>query len=243
MLQRRTLPPPPPLARFERPALFLDFDGTLIELASAPDAIEVCETLAGKLLDLARRVEGRLAIVSGRSIDNLIGFLGPIATHLAGSHGGHVVSRDGAVILQAEALPAVVGERLTEFSRQHDLLYERKSHGAALHYRNAPQLEEQAHSFAAKVAAEQGLTTKRGKFVIELVRPGADKGGALRLLMQQPDFLGATPVFVGDDVTDEDGMAAAVQFGGCGIAVGDRPLQHASYHLPTVKDVHKWLKL
>lgn len=243
MLQRSTLPPPPPLAEVERIALFLDFDGTLVEIAGDPDAINVAGGLGQGLEALAARLAGRLAVVTGRSIDNLTQFLGPLDLHVAGSHGGHVISGAGEALREAEPLPPAIGEQLGGFAGANGLLYERKAHGAALHYRARPDLEEQAQDFAASLASRHGLATKRGKCVIELVRPGADKGGAVRLLMGQPAFAGATPVFIGDDVTDEDGMAAAAELGGFGIAVGEREFEHASYHLPTVKDVHAWLNL
>lgn len=243
MLQRSTLPPPPPLAELERAALFLDFDGTLVEIAEGPDAIDVGEGLGARLESLARRLEGRLALVSGRSIDNLTEFLGPMSLHLAGSHGGHVQAHDGEVLQEAEPLPPAVGESLGAFAKEHGLLYERKSHGAALHYRSKPELEDEAHRVAGEIASDHGLATKSGKCVIELVRPGADKGGAVRLLMEQVPFSAAVPIFVGDDVTDEDGFAACHTLGGFGILVGDREETAARYCLPTVKDVHEWLKL
>lgn len=243
MLQCSTLPPPPPLSELERPALFLDFDGTLVEIASDPDAIAVAEGLGQRLEMLAKRLSGRLALVTGRSIDNLTQFIGPLAVHVAGSHGGHVLGDTGDALQVSEPLAATIGEQLGGFASENGLLYERKSHGAALHYRARPDLEERAQDFASDLARQHGLTTKRGKCVIEIVRPGADKGGAVRLLMRQPAFAGAIPVFVGDDVTDEDGMATAAELGGFGIAVGDRPFEHASYHLSSVKDVHSWLNL
>ena len=243
MLQRSTLPPPPPLAELKRPSLFLDFDGTLVEIAAEPDGITVDALLGGRLEALAARLDGRLAVVTGRSIDNLTRFLGPVAFQLAGSHGSHVVGSRGETLRTAEPLPDVIGRRLKEFAGQCGLLYECKAHGAALHFRSKPDLEDTAHSFVAELAEAHGLATKHGKCVVELVRPGTGKGGAVELLMGQPIFAAATPIFLGDDVTDEDGMVAAARLGGFGIAVGERRFDQASYHLSTVKDVHKWLNL
>ncbi|GAA4036352.1 trehalose-phosphatase [Parerythrobacter jejuensis] len=243
MLQRSTLPAPTPLLGIERPALFLDFDGTLVDIASNPDAISVADDLGQKLESLSRRLEGRLAVVTGRGIDNLEQFLGSRAMFRAGSHGAHVLTAEGAVLRQAQALPDEVTARLSSFARDHNLLYERKAHGGALHYRTKPELEEQVRGFANDLAQAHDLSAKSGKCVVELVWPGADKGGAVHLLMQQAEFSSCTPIFVGDDVTDDDGMAAAVEHGGFGIAVGERPSNNASYHLDTVKDVHTWLNL
>lgn len=246
METRTSLPAPPSLASLlaERPlALFLDFDGTLVEIAAGPDAIAVPERLGAALHRLATRLGGALALVTGRGIDNLQSFLGPLPLHLAGSHGGHVLAPCGTVLREAEPLPAPVAEALDDFARTNGLLYERKAHGGALHYRARPELEEEAHSFASDLASGHGLATKSGKCVIELVWPGADKGGAVDLLAGRPPFAGTRPVFIGDDVTDEDGFAACARLGGFGIAVGERASSAARYSLAKVKDVHAWLEL
>lgn len=240
------LPDPPSLASLLASgpaALFLDFDGTLVEIADGPDAITVPGGLAGALENLAARLGEALALVTGRSIDNLYDFIGPLPLHLAGSHGGHVLAPGGIPLREAAPLPAPVAEALSSFAEANGLLHERKPHGAALHYRARPELGDGARQFAAGLAQEHDLATKAGKCVIELVRPGADKGGAVDLLMQQSPFAGALPVFIGDDVTDEDGFAACSRLGGFGIAVGERPSNAARYSLASVKDVHEWLEL
>ena len=243
MLQRSTLPIPPPLDGPERLALFLDFDGTLVDIAEGPDAIAVPADLGERLAALSDHLEGRLAIVTGRSLGNLEQFLGSCPVYRAGSHGAHVVTPQGDLLQAAKALPEAVIEQLSAFAQDNGLLYERKPHGGALHYRAQPELEAQVRDISTKIAADHGLAVKTGKCVAELVWPGADKGGAVKLLAQQAAFANAVPVFVGDDVTDEDGMAAAQALGGFGIAVGERPSDAATYHLSNVKDVHTWLKL
>lgn len=243
MLQRSKLPPPPPLKQLGAASLFLDFDGTLIEIANGPDAIEVPGNLARRIEALGLHHAGRLALVSGRSIDNLREFLGPVAVAMAGSHGGHIIDRDGSELRAAEALPETVERSLAEFAQDYGLLYERKAHGAALHYRAKPELEKETQDFAADLAATLGLSTKRGKCVVELVRPGADKGSAVRLLAKRKPFAGATPIFIGDDVTDEDGFAACAELGGFGIVAGDREQTIARYRLNSVEDVYAWLDL
>jgi trehalose 6-phosphate phosphatase len=240
------LPAPPPLASLlaDGPvALFLDFDGTLVEIADGPDAVAVPHLLASGLERLAMRLGGALALVTGRSIDNLHNFLGPLALHLAGSHGADVRSPCGTQLREGAPLPTVVADALGCFAAASGLLYERKAHGGALHYRVRPDLEEEAYRFATGLAEAHGLATKAGKCVVELVWPGADKGGAVDLLSLRPPFAGAAPVFIGDDVTDEDGFAACTRHGGFGIAVGERFSAAARYSLATVKDVHAWLEL
>lgn len=226
-----------------RVALFLDFDGTLVDIAASPDAVILPQRLCERLERLSQRLGGALALVSGRSIENLQNFLGPLAVHLAGSHGGDVRAPDGTALRNGEPVPAPVAEALSRFAAANGLLYEGKPHGAALHYRARPELEPVACDFAAELAKAHGLATKAGKCVIELVWPGADKGGAVNLLAARAPFAGAMPVFIGDDVTDEDGFAACNRLGGFGIAVGERASAGARYHLATVKDVHTWLEL
>lgn len=226
-----------------RVALFLDFDGTLVDIAASPDAVTVPQRLSNRLERLSRHLGGALALVTGRSIENLQNVLGPLALHVAGSHGSDVRAPDGIALRNGEPVPLPVAQALSRFAVANGLLYERKAHGAALHFRVRPELETVAFNFAAELADNHGLTTKAGKCVIELVWPGADKGGAVDLLAARIPFAGAMPVFIGDDVTDEDGFAACTRLGGFGIAVGDRASAAARYHLASVKDVHTWLEL
>lgn len=239
-------PVPPSLASLlldRRVALFLDFDGTLVDIAASPDAVTLPQRMSERLERLSRRLGGALALVTGRSIENLQNFLGPLAVHLAGSHGGDVRAPGDIALRNGEPVSLPVAEALSRFALANSLLYEGKAHGAALHYRARPELESVACGFAAELAKAHGLVTKAGKCVIELVWPGADKGGAVDLLAARAPFKGAVPVFIGDDVTDEDGFAACTRLGGFGIAVGERASAAARYHLATVKDVHTWLEL
>lgn len=241
------LPAPPPLGALLAAgplALFLDFDGTLVEIAPDPDAILVPPTLGERLEGLRDRLDGRVSLVSGRALADIEEHLGPVGVARAGSHGLHRVHADGRTAgAVPEPLPDNVVERLREFAHEQGLRYETKSHGGALHYRQRPDCEEQARAFAAGLAQEHGLAVKHGKAVAELVRPGASKQGAVRTFMQDPPFVGAMPVFIGDDVTDEDGFAGAEELGGFGIAVGERPSKRARYRLDSVAAVHHWLEI
>ena len=242
-----SLPPPPEfhdLLAQERLALFLDFDGTLVELAPEPGAIDVPQDMVDRLHRLRDTLDGRLALVTGRALDDLESHLDDITVCRAGSHGVSRLFADGSRLGRApEGLPdAVVGE-LREFAAEHGLLYEAKSHGGAIHFRGAPEKEERAVAFARSVAEAHDLHLATGKSIAEIVRPGADKGGAVRAFLSEDLFAGSLPVFVGDDTTDEDGMAAANECGGFGIAVGERDSENARYHLSGVGAVHQWLEL
>jgi len=225
-------------------SLFLDFDGTLVEIAEGPEAISVPADLGERLCRFGDRLDGRLALVSGRAIPNLESHLGLLPLARAGSHGIARLMPDGSPLgVEPEALPAEALALLDAFTRESGLMLETKPHGAALHFRAAPELETAGLQFAQEIAATHGLQVKRGKFVIELVRPGADKGGAVQAFMEVPPFAGSRPVFIGDDITDEDGFAAAGELGGFGILVGDRAPSGAQYRLRGVTDVYEWLGL
>lgn len=241
------LPPPPPFDALRvqgKVALFLDFDGTLVDLAPTPDAIGVPDRLAARLATLAATLDGALALVSGRGVIDLERHCGALAIARAGSHGIDRFHADGRAIGDApEPIPAAVHDGLRRFADEQGVRLEAKPHGGALHFRKNPAAEAVALDFAGTLADAHGLAVKRGKFVIELVRPGADKGGAVRAFMSQPPFAGRAPIFVGDDITDEDGMSAAEELGGLGIAVGERPSAAARYKLADPAAVRAWLGL
>ena len=115
--------------------------------------------------------------------------------------------------------------------------------GGALHYRNVPNRKDGLLAFAQRLADDHGMTVKQGKGVVEVVAADSSKSGAVHAFMETEPFAGAHPVFVGDDVTDEDGFVAAETLGGFGIAVGERPSDTARYRLTDVGAVHAWLGL
>jgi len=238
------LPPPPPLTDTTGLSLFLDFDGTLVDIAERPEGVVVPPTLPETLAVLAQRLEGRLALVSGRSLAALDDLLGPVGLPMAGSHGGEFrPSADHEATPLADALPASVVSELEEIARDHgDLIVETKPCSAAIHYRLNPDMGPSVASQAARVASTHGLRAKHGKMVVELSMPGSDKGNAVARFMEGPPFLGSRPVFVGDDVTDEDAFAMIRRLGGEGILVGPMRPTLAHWRLENVAAVHRWLE-
>ncbi|MXO61273.1 trehalose-phosphatase [Altererythrobacter salegens] len=241
------LPPPPTLEALLATgphALFLDFDGTLVDIAPTPDGILVPDRLGERLVALSEKLDGRLAVVSGRALDNLEKHCGPLSVACAGSHGAARRAADGTMLGEAALpLPAEAIAEVAGFAAATGVRHETKAHGTALHSRETPEREEACAMFMDEVAERHGLAVKRGKRVSELVRPGADKGGAVRALMAEAPFAGAVPVFVGDDVTDEDGFAACVALGGFAIAVGPRPTKNARFGVADPAAVQHWLEL
>ena len=222
---------------------FLDFDGTLVEIAPTPGAIKPEPDLADKLAALAIRLKGRCAIVSGRAISDIESYVGPLPIAAAGSHGSDIRSADGqSLVKPAAQLPRSIETELRSFAEAQDLQFEKKPHGGALHFRNDPSKGPDAYVFAKALADAQGWAVQSGKCVVEIVARTASKGEAVRVLMESTPFAGATPVFIGDDLTDEAGFAACHELDGFGVLVGAREESAARYGLRDVMQVHKWLE-
>ena len=244
MASTTTILPPPP-ARNPGDALFLDFDGTLVELAARPDSVRVDAELGALLDRIADDHQGAVALVSGRSIaqlDAILGERGRVLT-LAGSHGGE--RRAPGKGLEGEARPSsldtVAAHFRERFGARADMIIEEKSLGVTLHYRLDPDMADAALTEARALADTHGLRLQHGKMMVELRTDGHDKGSAIRALSLLPPFAGRAPVFLGDDVTDEAGFAACAALGGHGILVGDRRATAARHHLSDVAAVRRWL--
>jgi trehalose 6-phosphate phosphatase len=206
-------------------AVFLDFDGTLVDLAATPDAVVVAPGLVQVLASLTDRLQGRLAIVSGRPIAQIDAMLAPLKLPVAGVHGAE--RRDYNGQLHIATAPSLEGALLIlrALVMAHDgLLLEEKRGALALHYRLAPGLRPQCEAaMAAALAAAPGTVLLHGKMVLELKPAATNKGSAVAEFLQEAPFKGYTPVFVGDDTTDEAGIAYAQQLGGIGVKIGAGP--------------------
>jgi len=235
--------PPPPNDLLDGAALFLDFDGTLVELAETPDAIRVSPGLVPMLERLQRRLKGRLAIVSGRSLADLQRHLPLHGIAFSGSHGVELQLADGTRLpLSVPIGLEDVHEAVTRFAASAEgLIAEEKPAGIALHYRLAPDEAARADAFMTSLGEARGFTIQRGNMVIELRPDGATKGDAVDAFMSGPEFAGMRPVFIGDDLTDEHGFAAVAAHGGAGILVGPMRETAARYLLPSVAAVADWL--
>lgn len=236
--------PVPPTHLLEGASLFLDFDGTLVEIAERPDAIEVDDRLVGLLRLLAKKLEGRVALISGRPAAEVRALLevGPMV--FVGSHGLEFDWADGRVgsVERPPALSkAIEAMRALEASTS-GLFVEDKPLGAALHFRRAPAAEEASVELAVRLATELGLQLQHGKMMVELRAPGGDKGSAIRVLMEDPLFAATHPVFMGDDLTDEPGFLAARSMGGAGVLIGPRRSTAAGYNLAGVSETLAWLR-
>ena len=234
----------PPTTLLSDASLFLDFDGTLVELASTPDSVSLSDDVRSLLRKLQFRLSGRLALLSGRSMADVRSYLRPLDVAVAGSHGLELAqaSEDSVVLEAPSGLPDAILQLKQLESAEPGVLVEAKPGGAAIHYRRAPAAEAICRETAARVAKEIGMVLQYGKMVVELKHPSADKGQALRQFMSAPPFAGTSPVFIGDDLTDEDGFAAARELGGAGILVGPERPTRATFRLENVGAVQAWLE-
>ncbi|MEL6451709.1 MAG: trehalose-phosphatase [Pseudomonadota bacterium] len=236
---RTALPSP------SRAALFIDFDGTLVDIAARPDAIVVSPSLPDMLAQLGTCLNGALALVSGRAAGDLAAHLPTFDGIIVGGHGaewrltGDITPRVQIAQSDVAALTADVAAFATA---QADILLEEKPTGLVLHYRAAPALADQVAAQAERLArSHPAFETHASKMAVELRPAGVGKDAAIADLMATPPFTGRTPMMIGDDTTDEPAMAWAQIQGGLGIKVGsgDTGAQH---RLDTPQDVHALLQ-
>ncbi len=242
----------PPLADPRRDALFLDYDGTLVALAPTPDAAVADAELRSLLEALDRRWGGAVALVSGRRVADLDGFLDPLRLTVAGLHGLEVRLRDGRELDLGEAGAALERAKVELRALQERIpgtLVEDKRLTVAFHFRGAPAAEPEAQALAARLveASGGGLQLLHGKMVVELLPAGRDKGKAILDLLGTAGFEGRRPVFVGDDVTDEAGFSATNERGGISVRVGTRDDDRgrgtaARWRLDDVGATRGWLR-
>lgn len=235
---------PPARLALAGTALFLDLDGTLATIAERPEDVRPDPRRTNLVERLLHGLDGRLAVVSGRSLEDIDHILEGRVTTVAAIHG--LVRRDArGVVGEAAPHPALgqAAARLAEFAaRDPDLLIEDKALSLALHYRQAPHLAQPARDLARAIANETGLACQPGDMVVELRTPGASKGDSIRAFMTEPPFAGAMPVFLGDDLTDEHGFFAANTLGGYGVLVGPQRRTVARYRLADVEAALAWLE-
>lgn len=227
-------------------ALFLDVDGTLLEIAATPQAVAVPDDLRERLRALTR-AGGAVALVSGRAIVDLDALFAPLTLPAAGLHGFERRGASGAYrrrpLPSAAALEAGRGAMLDLAQRHAGLLVEDKRFALALHYRKAPHLEDTVvkamEEVAARLAGE--LELQHGKMVVELRPAGATKAEAVAAFLAEAPFAGRLAIFIGDDLTDEPAFELINRLDGLSVAVNAARPSAARARLANVTAVHDWL--
>lgn len=224
-------------------ALFLDIDGTLLDMARTPDRVKVPGELTRALEKLNVQLSGALAFVSGRSLENIDMLFGPFRPAAIGAHGGEIRGVDGQVTRIAP-LPDPVRQIFIGLADHvPGLLLEDKRCAMALHYRLAPEalpVLQAAMDKHAKLFESEKVHVLHGKAVFEARPLGIDKGTAVAKLAKQKPFAGRTVLFGGDDTTDLDVFRILPGLGGRGFSVGRR-FPGAEHVFATPRAVRQWL--
>ncbi|MHC1548724.1 trehalose-phosphatase [Phyllobacterium sp. K27] len=228
-------------------ALFLDIDGTLVDLASTPTGISIPEELPGQLLSLFTQLDGAMALVTGRSIESVDAMFAPFQFPVAGMHGSEV--RDGSGNLGRKLIDRLALdqarqelEKLT--SRWPQTIIEDKGLAIAMHYRLVPEAERAVQATMSEVHSKlgDGWKLQSGKMVVELLPSGTDKGSAVADFMAMAPFKGRKPLAIGDDLTDETMFRFVNGASGCSVRVGEPLFQSdAQYKVHSAHDVRRWI--
>ncbi len=223
-------------------ALFLDLDGTLIDIAATPSAVLAPPGLAGLLQSLSLGLHGAVAILSGRTIAAIDGLLTPLKFRAAGAHGSEIREDEAGAIrdVAPPLTPAFIEKVRGLADIDPGVWVETKGAALAVHYRLAehcgPEVERQLR---AMLPVE--LDLRPGRMVVELVDSNTSKGAALQSFMRRPPFDGRRPVMIGDDVGDLAAFEAAEALGGRGLRVGGEFFDPMAAEFTGTTEVRRWL--
>ena len=234
---------PPPASGW---AFFLDVDGTLLEHAEHPQAVRVSAELRELLERLLAATAGAVALISGRSVEDIERLFAPLAVPVAGQHGTERRSADRILHRQTpplEQMGRATGALVRLTAAHEGLVFENKGMTLALHYRRAPELAGLVAREMNAIAEQLGdaFELQAGKLVYEIKPSGKNKGSAIAEFMAEAPFKDRLPVFLGDDLTDELGFAVVNKLGGHSIKVGSG-VSRARWHLADASAVHAWLR-
>lgn len=226
-------------------AFFLDIDGTLLEYAARPQEVRVGAELLELLERLRAAAGGALALISGRSVEDIDALFAPLVVPVASQHGTERRAADGTVRRHAppiEKLGRAAADLVRLTAAHSGLVLENKGMTLALHYRQAPGLRVLAEREMRAIAARlgDGFELQTGKFVMEVKPSGKDKGSAIAEFIAEAPFAGRRPVFIGDDLTDEPGFEVVNRAGGHSVKVGPG-ITRARWHLFDAAAVRRWL--
>lgn len=227
-------------------ALYLDIDGTILDLAPSPEAVEVPVWMVPLLQRLSGKLDGAVAFVSGRSIAAIDQLFRPLTFPTVGVHGGEVRTADGEILVDRQLTAELqAAEPLLQqaIARIRGVQLENKRSVIALHYRSVPERGREVLKVAELVASGLGsqFSVLMGKCVVEIRPRHLTKGAAIRQLMERAPFRDRIPIFAGDDTTDEDAFEVVNGLGGISLRVGDQVPTAAKFRLATPDQLRGWL--
>jgi trehalose 6-phosphate phosphatase len=229
-----------------RYALFLDVDGTLLDIAATPNEVVVPRQLAPLLARISKGLDGALAVLSGRQLAEIDTILAPLKLIGAGVHGAELRTAPGEPIVRvAMSLPgSLVDHALDIANDMPGIIAEPKGPGLALHYRKSPELqpvlEARLRLLLSRYADE--LVLCPGRKLFEIIPAGHSKGTALETLLKLPAFTERLPVMIGDDVGDVPALSAAQRLGGFGLRVAGEQFPLSAADLRGPASVLEWLE-
>jgi len=229
-------------------ALYLDVDGTILDIAPSPDTVEVPSDMVPLLRALSGTLEGAVAFVSGRPIRAIDELFEPLRFPTIGVHGGEVRTPAGQIVRDQQLLRQLA--RVAPLLRRgvesmRGVLLEDKGSAIALHYRTVPDRGREVLRLAELVVAEVDVASdfaiRLGKCVVEICPRHLTKGSALQQMMERRPFRGRTPIYAGDDSTDEDAFDVVNRLGGISVRIGDDTPSAANFRLPDPSRLRNWL--
>ena len=232
------------LVRADECALFIDIDGTLLDMAPTPEAVRVPPGLIGTLERLATSFNGAVALITGRRVTDADRFFWPLKLAISGVHGTEArSSHDSSTTMLAEPVPAgLTGVVRDVASALPGILVEEKGAGLAVHYRNAPEARAALElQLRQAIMGWDSFALRPGRRVLDVVPKAHSKATGLSWLMQLPAFKGRRPVMIGDDHGDEPAIEAAESLGGIGLKVAGEHFSREGADFASPARVRSWL--
>ncbi len=234
----------PSIDDLEQYCVFLDFDGTLVEIEDRPDDVRI-DAATLQLIERLRDKVGRaLALVSGRDIHVIDRLLYPLVLPVAGVHGLQRRDASGRLhspVIDQNVVEAIASQVQAEFRSEPGVVIEKKTGAVAIHFRLRPDFEKKCHALARKIIrGRPDLHIIKSKMVCEIRLQGNDKGAVIATFLEERPFKGRKPIFAGDDATDEPGFVAVNACGGVSIKIGEDPTA-ARHRAANTLELRNWL--